>query len=797
MTGGMLQAPPAGQPLPAAGAMPQLGTGSRRSWTRRDTGAAALLAGAPAVLLSVAAAVGYPLMTGDDVAQSYPLSVLAGRVMRHGHLPLFDSWLWSGSPLLGGANAHPFLPLSLLFVVLPPLAAWVAGEVAVVAGAAIGCQVLLRRTECASLPAALGGAAFGLAGFVSSQLVHIDFAAAAAALPWAAVALGGIATTSGRARPRHALLLAACAGWVTLSGSPDIVVDAGALGLLYLGHLLAQPLAPGRRAARRSSLVAWSIAGTASGIASGALQWWPAADFVAVSQRAHPGLSFLGAGSASASNLLIEFVPHLLGGGPIGLSRYTSGFPLAEINAYPGIVALVSLAVLTARWRAPDAWRWRVWILVAAVGVLLALGGHTPIDRLLARLPVVGQQRLPSRALILVALSSAMALGHFLDGLWSARPEWRLPSSVAAGCLPIVVVLGTVLATVVSGRPAGGALHPLAGRGWSLAAVAPALGVSAALALGATAILVLMARAPSGAPRRDRRVARLAVALVIVDLVVFDANQSSLAPIRAEAIAGPTAADRTLARLVGTGRYLVIDPSLNGGPALDEVGSPDLSVLGGIPSAEGYGSLTWGPYAAATGTHSQASVLPAALSNGVFASLGVNLVLVWPEILHDSRHVALARALEGVGWVAVGRVGGFLGFRSHVSALPFGGSPVQVLSSSPWTGAATVLVSAAGPTTLVRSMAAIPGWQATERPAGSHSGTARLVPVRPDGLVQSVRAPAGRTVVTFSYVPPGWHEAQWAALAGALGCLLLAGLGAVPVAGLASRSRRRRTGRLS
>jgi len=50
---------------------------------RRDALAMSLLLAIPLVALSAAALAGYPLLTGDDLAQNYPLSV----VVRPAHRP--------------------------------------------------------------------------------------------------------------------------------------------------------------------------------------------------------------------------------------------------------------------------------------------------------------------------------------------------------------------------------------------------------------------------------------------------------------------------------------------------------------------------------------------------------------------------------------------------------------------------------------------------------------------------------------------------------------------------------------
>jgi hypothetical protein len=69
-------------------------------------------------------------MPGDDLTQNYPLRVLAGRQIASGQLPLFDPYIWSGSPLLADWNAGAAYPLTLLFAVLPSVAAWTLNLVA-------------------------------------------------------------------------------------------------------------------------------------------------------------------------------------------------------------------------------------------------------------------------------------------------------------------------------------------------------------------------------------------------------------------------------------------------------------------------------------------------------------------------------------------------------------------------------------------------------------------------------------------------------------------------------------------
>jgi len=581
-----------------------------------------VLLGIPVVALSIAAVAGYPLLTGDDLTQNYPLSALSGQFIAHGRLPVYDPYLWSGTPLLAGASAHALLPTTLLFAFLPHLAAWVLAEALTLGAGAIGGFVLLRRNKCRTLAAALGGGTFGLGGFVSSQIVHIDFVAASASLVWCLVALDAIVRDEPRRRAPWALVLTIATGCMGLSGSPDIVIDALVAIVVYLGHLLIA--ARGRRLA----CIGWAAAGGVAGLLVSAVQWLPTAEFLTVSERAHASYAFASSGSVSPAELLVSLVPHLLGGGPIGLEVYTGPYNLAELDAYCGILSLVAIVALVPRWRCEHANRWRVWYLVGAIGLVLALGANTPLEHLLVHLPIVGKQRLPSRGLILFSMASSMLLGHWIEDQLATQPGEVSPAAVVGGSVGPVVVLGLVAATVLSAKPYGGLLDPLPGSGWSLRAIAPYLVVTAVIALAAAVVVIL---GPSW-PRR--RVASAIAALVMVDLLVFTANQSALAPVEARALDANNPLQAQLASRLGPGgRYVIVDPARSAGVALDRTGASDLNVLSGLTSAQGYGSLTWGPYASATGAHTQDDLDPAALATGVFDSLDVQVLLTVPDEL--------------------------------------------------------------------------------------------------------------------------------------------------------------------
>ncbi len=615
---------------------------------RADGRALAVLAGTPIVLMAVAALAGYPLLTGDDVIQNYPLRALVGEILRHGHLPVLNPYAWAGTPLLGGINAGAALPANWLFVVLPPLAAWVLTEGLAYAAAAVGLYAFLRGNRLSPLPASLGAATYGLAGFLASQAVHLDVVQTGAALAWMLVALERIADGRDILRPAHCALLAASIGCVGLAGSPEAAFDAVVAAVLYSLHLLLHD----RRRVRTGGFF---LLGAALGVLVAAVQIVPGDRFVAISQRSAGSLAFLGAGGISPPHLLFLLAPHILGGGPIGLTPYVGRYDLGELDGYSGIASLVAIGALAARWRSPGASRWRVWYLIGLVGLVTALGGVTPLPHLLRHLPVVGLSRLPSRALLLFGLASAVLLAYWAAEVLqpgSVTPE-RAPArsgqratapaagtsrsgapgrpagggraEALAGTVLPAMVLALVVALAIGGVPVAQAIGGQPTGPWSVARVMPYLAPTAALALAAAWFAVrhrhLGPRARTGA----------LLAIALVDLLLFSANQSSFAPLRASSLDSPNASSRALARIVGpAGRFLVVDPGRLGGAVLDQVGAPNLNVFTGVASAQGYGSLTWGLYAEATGTHGQDVADPAAIAGTTFDALDVRALLALP-----------------------------------------------------------------------------------------------------------------------------------------------------------------------
>lgn len=643
--------------------------GWRHAWGRLSHGdrvGITVLVSAAVILYVPLSIAGHPLVPGDDLAQNYPLRVLTGSLIRDGHFPTWDPFIWSGTPLLAGWNAGSLYPGTWLFALLPGVAAWTLNLVLLSATAGLGVYMLLRILRCGPLGATLAALCFTYTGFISGQLVHIGLVQGAAYLAWMLVAvelLARVPTTRAALLPM--LLLSASTALCVLAGEPRAISSAAVVVGIYLALRL---LSLGWR--RGFRLAGVTATGVVLGMGIGAVQWLPGLTFVARSQRTLDSYQAFGAGSFTwrvlAQSLL---VPFLLGGNTnFGLPIYVGGYNLAEVTVGVGILPLVAacaylprlasagLATLSrfgggrasARARVvndsshPARRALAVWYAMGLVGVLLALGTTTPLGRLLIQIPLYGGQRLQNRNAVIFDLALAVLLGFFVDDLVGRRrdADHRAQQSLAVletlprrllAVLPVVGCLGLVAVAYLS--PIGlqlrlGVTEPVDDLFKQLT---PYLGATAALAL-AIGCFALIAH-------RLTHTARVVLVVVLAgaDLGVWLAN-ASYATAPSAVLAGSTTASRQLRELSDGARFALYDPLDIGatqGQSSSELGKPDVNILRGIPSIQGYGSIVSGLYQDETDTHSIGDLSPAVLQNGLANELDLRVLLTLPVYLEE------------------------------------------------------------------------------------------------------------------------------------------------------------------
>lgn len=660
-------------PTPVARTFQGLGTRASRRWTG-DALAVILLVALPALVFGVPALLGHAVLPGDDLTQNFPLRVLAGHQLRSGQLPLYNPYVWSGAPLLGGWNAGAAYPLTALFAVLPATAAWTLNMIITWAVAGVGMLFFLRALRLATGPAALGALSFAFAGAMSAQVSHFGLVAG---MSWVPLQLLGVLRLSQARSPASRLgwiaVLAGGIGLTILAGEPRAIADAGVIVLIYAAWRIA-------RLGRRCVPAALSVAAAALlGVALGAVQWLPGLAAVGASQRGGASMYLFNSGSLPAKWLLLMLVPDLMGGsGSLGQPAFFSHYNLTEVTGYVGILPLVAAIVLVGRVRLrPRPPEWVIWHVLALAGVVLALGGNTPVGHLLFHLPFFGDQRLQSRNILVTDLALAVLLAYWADHPLSERSQRFLRASahrwldreVLLGVLAPLAMIGVVvlglawsagllrwLGVSPAAASAGGRLKP-----WLVPYALTGAGAIAFVIFGRRLRPKLRARWLGGFVAADLIIFTLLAVVAVLPGLGSSARAATAAAPRppgqsapASAAAVRAAAVRPIAALGYPGRFAVYDPDQVAARELTLLGAPDLNVLSGTPSVQGYTSLVDGRYAAATGSHQatgegQDALDPEAVGNGTLDQLNTSVLLTVPAYLVTPAGTGPAAGESGSG----------------------------------------------------------------------------------------------------------------------------------------------------
>ncbi len=627
----------------------------------------AVFVAVPAAVFGVPAAAGATLLVGDNVIQNFPLRVLVGIDLRGGHLPLWDPYLWSGSPLLSAFNAGAAYPTTWLFAVLPGVLAWVVNQALVEIVAATGMLVLLRVLGRSWTASGLGAASFAYGGFMAAQSVHLDVVQAAAWLPWAFAALDRIAhRPEGRSAAPWVALLAATIGLMGLSGAAEPILDGGVVLAVYALWLMW------RTPARRLAVLVGAVVGAAVGLLLAGAQLVPGALIQSQSQRAVHDYWYFASGSMNKSLTLLGLDPVLLGANHSFPLTYFGTYNLAEVSGYIGILPVMGIVGLLARRHRhhPEARQWRIWYGILALGLVLAWGDFTPLGHLFFHVPLFDRQRLLSRNLLEVDLAAAVLFAVWVDhmllparvgpagaspadaspaaltsaprtggrpahaaprGTRGRRRRWR--SDVVLALVPAVAVVGLQVVMLAGGTWFPHFLHvPGHVSRASLWPLVAFMTVPTVIALAAAGLVV-------GRHRVGAVMGRLLAAVVVVDLVVFNLLvQASPDPVAATS-AQASWADALAAVVAAQGpgpagdrhRVALFDPDRFYPVETDRLGEPDLTILRRLASVQGYGAVVAASYDRATGTHLQLNMTPSGLGDGTFARLDLGVLATVPE----------------------------------------------------------------------------------------------------------------------------------------------------------------------
>jgi Bacterial membrane protein YfhO len=375
----------------------------------------------------------------DGIIQNIPFRAAVASQIHAGFVPLWNSSLFCGMPLLGAAQAGVLFPLNWFFLVCPVALATNLMMLSTYMVAALGAYLFARRSGCNVAAAGLTSLVWQANAFLVAQIGHTNIAQTAAVLPWLFWALESYGETGDRRRGAILALFVALqcfAGHQQTFAYSLMVAAAYALTMWRI---------------RRARPYLWSLLLIVVGLALAAVQVIPTLELLRFSLRSAASYDFFTSFSMPRRFLTTFFAPYVVGGGDGTLFRapYIGPSFYAEYVCYVGLaaVALSLLALVLKR----DG-RTIFWTIVAVVGVVLALGRYAPFDfnRLIYAVPMLNLFRVPARHLMEVEFGLAVLAGRGLTAMMTTPDRRRVARWVVA--VGVVLFVLTCLAVTV-GRP--------------------------------------------------------------------------------------------------------------------------------------------------------------------------------------------------------------------------------------------------------------------------------------------------------------------------------------------------------
>lgn len=375
-----------------------------------------------------ALAQGLLLAPNDGLAQYFPERVLAGESWKRGEVPFWNPFIFGGMPLLAAIQPGALFIGNWPFTVLAPIAAMNLTVILAYATAGIGTYAFARALTMPVAAAALSAVIFMWSGFMVGHLEHVVMVQAASLLPWLLWAIERYRVTLA---PRYAQAGAIALALLGLAGHPQTAVFAGLLAAVYAlwRGLGLKPRAWGAYLGHLSLL---ALVGAASTLP----QLLPTWDLSREAARASLTYTELVSHSVPPYHLITLLFPFFFGSPPSGVFQtpyWGAGPFFNELTGYAGLLPLV-LVLIAAAGLVKER-QVRFWLVTAGVGLMLALGGFTPLYQAWAQIPVLDTMRIPGRHLLEFDFAVAILAGLGLARLLKAnlKTRWRLAMVAWAG----------------------------------------------------------------------------------------------------------------------------------------------------------------------------------------------------------------------------------------------------------------------------------------------------------------------------------------------------------------------------
>lgn len=367
------------------------------------------------------------ILWGTDFISTYlPYKqFLYEEARQHGSIPLWNPYLFGGMPFWAYFESTIFYPLDLLFWLVSPETAYGYTIAFHILLAGISMYALCQSLHLSKTGSLLAAVVFSYNGFIM-PFIYLGHMVLVQSYSWTPLILCLFARSFESTRPATAAVWAGlCWGLQILAADPQTAFYTyGALVLFALLQFKALSSCDRFLGAAKILGVVFAVG---AGIA--AVQMVPASELVRLStRRALKSYDMVTLGSFPPEGIVTLLMPHFFGNLPAD-NFWVDDMPFTfpGHNLYAGVLSL--LFVFFVRYRRSDQAR-LVWfcVILAIASLILAMGRHTPVYRLVYLIPGFDSFRAPSKIIVLWSLAISLLAAKGLDDLACGqhqRPSWK------------------------------------------------------------------------------------------------------------------------------------------------------------------------------------------------------------------------------------------------------------------------------------------------------------------------------------------------------------------------------------
>ncbi|QQS44972.1 MAG: YfhO family protein [Acidobacteriota bacterium] len=390
----------------------------------------------------------YPALTGevalaqgDGWTQNLGVRVLIGRMIGSGQAPLWNPYIFAGTPLLASIYPGALYPPNWLFAIFSPGAAMNLVVITTYHLALIGTYLFGRRLGMSRTGALVAGAAFTFGGYMIAHLGHTSRIAAAAWLPWILLAIENLYR---RFSWRWVSLGALFIALQQFAGEPQMTFYTVLLGGSYwLFCLFIRP-----RTQSRISFLATSAAMAICGTLLSMMQLLPQRELLKQGERAQIAYEYFSAYSLPPRQALTFLFPYFFGGAakPPYQIVWWGQWTVDETCGYVGLMTLLlGLIALIGRRRERMVW---FWAAMAAAALVMAFGAYLPFGvwQVFHRIPVFNLFRASARHMFEFTFCLSILAGMGASGLMRAGIESaKKIAGIATAVLATIMAVGAMI----------------------------------------------------------------------------------------------------------------------------------------------------------------------------------------------------------------------------------------------------------------------------------------------------------------------------------------------------------------